>query len=438
MSNAKVIPLFRYTTDILTLTSHNVRSLCKSTKTPTRKASTMTNMASNNGLTAEERLESVHQWYLRFGFPMKPAMKKKVTKTVGCDISVDDIDLLPWNKTGTRVDMQQLLLSISMHSTSGSYPDQSESTDNPDQSESTDMTESFGWASGSGDDNSFSMDEETESEAADAETLIETGKYVDINEVKELASLIHDVFDPDPSVVQSTLDTLQKSIDEDLNIEDKSLRTFERLFVAAGGCKDSVLLLKEQLSTVTHSLPMSTLIPDFKEIDDAETAAELKILSTAIKQVCTLTCAPCDPEETIRVEFVKRGCVKVVVKAMRKFPRCAELQWDACIILWNLLQSSEGRKSGLKAGAMGALLTAVKNHPAEYHICNDALDTLGTLIEGSLSCTRRLMGMDAVTVASRALDDWPADSDAHGAARRLLGLFVTELNALLSKSEDKN
>lgn len=396
----------------------------------------MTNMASDIGLTVEERLESTHQWYLHFGFPMKPAMKKKVTKTVGCDISVDDIDLLPWNKNGTRVDMQQLLLSISMHSASGNYPDQSESTDNPDQSESTDMTESFGSASGSGDD-SYSTDEETESEAAYGETLTETEKNVDNNELKELAALIHDIFDPNPAVVQSTLDTLQKSIDADLAIEDKSLRTFERLFVAAGGCKDSVLLLKEQLSTVTHSLPMSTLIPDFNEIDDAETAAELKILSTAIKQVCTLTCAPCDPEENVRVEFVKRGCVKVVVKAMRKFPRCAELQWDACIILWNLLQSSEGRKSGLKAGAMGALLTAVKNHPAEYHICNEALSTLGTLIEGSLSCTRRLMGMDAVTVASRALDDWPADSDAHGAARRLLGLFVTELNALLSKNGGK-
>jgi hypothetical protein len=396
----------------------------------------MTNMASDIGLTVEERLESTHQWYLHFGFPMKPAMKKKVTKTVGCDISVDDIDLLPWNKNGTRVDMQQLLLSISMHSASGNYPDQSESTDNPDQSESTDMTESFGSASGSGDD-SYSTDEETESEAAYGETLTETEKNVDNNELKELAALIHDIFDPNPAVVQSTLDTLQKSIDADLAIEDKSLRTFERLFVAAGGCKDSVLLLKEQLSTVTHSLPMSTLIPDFNEIDDAETAAELKILSTAIKQVCTLTCAPCDPEENVRVEFVKRGCVKVVVKAMRKFPRCAELQWDACIILWNLLQSSEGRKSGLKAGAMGALLTAVKNHPAEYHICNEALSTLGTLIEGNLSCTRRLMGMDAVTVASRALDDWPADSDAHGAARRLLGLFVTELNALLSKNGGK-
>jgi hypothetical protein len=405
----------------------------------------MTTMASNNGLTAEERLESVHQWYLHFGFPMKPAMKKKVAKTEGCDISVDDIELMPWNKTGTRVDMQQLLLSISMHSTSGSYPDQSESSDYPDQSDSTNRTESFGSASGSGDD-FFSGDEVIEGQAADEETLTETDEDVDTSEalmtdrspVKKLTALIHGFFDPDPAVVQSTLDCLQKSIDEDLEIKDKSLRTFERLFVAAGGCKDTVLLLKEQLSTVTYSLPMSTLIPDFAEIDDAETAAELKIFCTAMRQVCSLTCSPSDPEETIRLEFVKCGCVKVAVKAMQKFPRCAELCSDACIILWNLLQSPEGRQSGLKAGAMGALLTAVKNHPTEYHICNDALDTLGTLIEGSLSCTRRLMGMDAVTVASRALEDWPEDSDAHEAARHLLGIFVTELNALLSKSEDRH
>lgn len=122
---------------------------------------------------------------------------------------------------------------------------------------------------------------------------------------------------------------------------------------------------------------------------------------------------------TIRLEFVKRGCVKVVVKAMQKFLLCAELQRDAGIILWNLLQTSEGRKSGLKEGAMRALLTAVKNHPAEYHICNDALDTLGNLIEGSVSCTLHLMAMDAVTVASKALADWPADSDTHDTARNL-------------------
>jgi hypothetical protein len=412
----------------------------------------MTTMASKNGLSAEERLESVHKWYLRFGFPMKPAMKKKVAKTVGCDISVEDIDLLPWNKTGTRVDMQQLLLSISMHSASGSYPDQSESSGYPDQSESTDATESFDSTTGSGDD-SFSKDEGTESEATDDETPKETEtakKEVKVNidnsealmtdegTVKKLAALIHDVFDPDPAVVQSTLDTLQKSIDEDLAIKDKSLRTFERLFVAAGGSDDSVLLLKEQLSKVTHSLPMSTLVPDFAEIDDAETSAELKILSTALKQVGSLTCSPCDREETIRLEFIKCGCVKVVVKAMRKFPHCAELQWDACIILWNLLQSSDGKKIGLRAGAMKALLAAVKNHPTEYHICNDALDTLGTLVEGNLGCTQLLMGMDAVAVASKALEDWSADSDAHAAARRLLGLFVTELNTLLNKDEDKN
>jgi hypothetical protein len=198
----------------------------------------MATMAAKNGLTAEERLEKAHQWYLRLGFPLKAAMKEKVVKTAGCDISVDDIGLLPWNKTGTRVDMQQLLLSISMHSTAGSYPDQSESTG---------ASESF-HSSGDG---SFA---ESESEAAAEEAPTET-----------------------------------------------------------------------------------------------ETA---------------------------------------------------------------------------------------NNHPTEYHICNDVLDTLGILVEGSLYWTRHLMRMDAVTVASRALEDWPADSDAHAAARRLLGLFVSELKALLNKDQN--
>jgi hypothetical protein len=398
----------------------------------------MTTMASKNGLATKERIENVHQWYLRLGSPMKAAMKKKIAKTVGCDISVDDIDLLPWNKFGTMVDMQELLLCISMHSTAETYRDQSESTD---MTESNDSTSVSGDGSFGSDERS---DEVTESEAASKIAPTETEEVkakINTNEarvdewaVDKLADLIHDIFDPDPTVVQTTLDILQKSIDEDLDIEEQSLRTFERLFVAAGGCKDFVLLLKEQLAKITDSLPMCTLIPDFAEIDDAESATELKILSTTLKQVCTLTCSPSDPEETIRREFINCGCVKVVVKAMQKFPLCAELQSDACAILWSLLQSSEGKKSGLKAGAMKALLIAINNHPSEYYICNDALDTLGTLIEGSLGSTRRLIAMDAVTVASEALEDWPVDSNVHAAARRLLGLFVTELNALLNKS----
>jgi hypothetical protein len=42
-------------------------------------------------------------------------------------------------------------------------------------------------------------------------------------------------------------------------------RTFEEAFVAAGGCKVLFCSFKEQLSTVSLSLPMSTLIPDLRK-----------------------------------------------------------------------------------------------------------------------------------------------------------------------------
>jgi hypothetical protein len=375
--------------------------------------------ANNKGITEDDRLKNAHVWYQRLDSPKKAAMKKQIAKTTGCDITVDDVDLLPWNTKGTNVGTKKNPLTVSKHSKKGGPRDLSDSTDTTGP-----LDTSSCHTSASSDENV------TESEAAVKEDEAAEKEM----QTQKLASQIRRLFHPDPAVVQSTLDSLQASIDGDLGISVKSLRTFERLIVATGACKDYILLLQDQLTKVTDYLPMCTVIPDLADICDEDIAAELKILTTTLKQVCNLTSSPSDPEESIRVDFTKRGCVKAVVKIMKKFPLCAEVQWDACVVLQNLLQSPEGKKRGMKAGAMKALVAAVNNHPGDIRIANDALDTLGTLIEGSFESTRLLMSMDAVTVASTVLGDWPKGSGAHTAARRLLGLFVQELQALLGKN----
>ena len=47
-------------------------------------------------LSKQERLEHAYQWYTRCGMPTKAKMKKRIQAIDGCEITVDDVDLLPW------------------------------------------------------------------------------------------------------------------------------------------------------------------------------------------------------------------------------------------------------------------------------------------------------------------------------------------------------
>jgi hypothetical protein len=51
----------------------------------------------------EDRLQLAYAWYRRLDFPGKEVMKYSISHVIECDISSADIDLLPWNKTETKV-----------------------------------------------------------------------------------------------------------------------------------------------------------------------------------------------------------------------------------------------------------------------------------------------------------------------------------------------
>jgi hypothetical protein len=51
----------------------------------------------------KDRLKLAYVWYRRLDFPGKEVMKRSISHAIGCEITGADIDLLPWNKTETKV-----------------------------------------------------------------------------------------------------------------------------------------------------------------------------------------------------------------------------------------------------------------------------------------------------------------------------------------------
>jgi hypothetical protein len=56
-----------------------------------------------NGESKEDRQKLAYAWYRRLAFPGKEAMQSIIWNAEDCDITSEDIDLLPWNKTETKV-----------------------------------------------------------------------------------------------------------------------------------------------------------------------------------------------------------------------------------------------------------------------------------------------------------------------------------------------
>jgi hypothetical protein len=56
----------------------------------------------------KKRTQRAYGWYTKLAFPSKEEMRKKVALIKDVDISVDDIDLLPWTASCKRVDVVKM------------------------------------------------------------------------------------------------------------------------------------------------------------------------------------------------------------------------------------------------------------------------------------------------------------------------------------------
>ena len=49
-----------------------------------------------------------YMWYARMGQPNRDAMKRRVAKLKDCDITVEDVDELPWMCGGAMVSVREM------------------------------------------------------------------------------------------------------------------------------------------------------------------------------------------------------------------------------------------------------------------------------------------------------------------------------------------
>jgi len=58
--------------------------------------------------TEKARMERAYGWYTKLAMPKRSVMKKKISLIKSIDVSEDDVDLLPWNASGTMVNVAKL------------------------------------------------------------------------------------------------------------------------------------------------------------------------------------------------------------------------------------------------------------------------------------------------------------------------------------------
>jgi chromosome segregation ATPase len=56
----------------------------------------------------KNRMERAYGWYNKLSFPAQEVMRERIAKIKNVDISVDDVDLLPWTTGGKRVNVAKM------------------------------------------------------------------------------------------------------------------------------------------------------------------------------------------------------------------------------------------------------------------------------------------------------------------------------------------
>jgi len=89
------------------LSSSSEESHLSSPKTPTA-AGSKPPVRPQSCISEKERARRAYMWHSRMAQSPRIEMKRRVACTAGIDITPDDVDLLPWNAAGTRVDVAKV------------------------------------------------------------------------------------------------------------------------------------------------------------------------------------------------------------------------------------------------------------------------------------------------------------------------------------------
>jgi hypothetical protein len=230
--------------------------------------------------------------------------------------------------------------------------------------------------------------------------------------INSIGKTIHELFRSDNAKVNAALAALNLNLIEDKKKCDK--------IQAVGGCLALVLLLKKCLDKVVDSISACDEVTVLTEL------ADLTTLNKTLIVIINLTLQHAESQ----IGITAIGCVEVVVKVMKTFPKCQILQECACLVLVNLAyDSATGKQNIIESGGIEALLAAIDNHLDSPIVCEKSCWALVNSTIGSKESTELLISLGGATAVAKVRRKWPDEEKVQTHVRCLNNLIVAEMKS---------
>jgi hypothetical protein len=225
-------------------------------------------------------------------------------------------------------------------------------------------------------------------------------------ELEGVGKLIQDLAHFDNAKVNAALDALYN-----MNFKQK----YDTV-TAWGGCAALVHLLKDRLETAMQKVPQCDQVTELHELP------ELVTIEMTVRVITRLTYYS---SEMGRTGMVAVGGAAAVVKAMKTFPKCQNLQMRACTALVNLAcDNATGKKQVIELGGIELLLAAIARHVDSAGVCEKACWALFNIVYDSNENTRLLISLGGGAAVAKVRTKWPDNTRVQTQVRRLNILIV--------------
>jgi hypothetical protein len=245
-----------------------------------------------------------------------------------------------------------------------------------------------------------------------AKNTITTAETASTMEYEGLEKILQDLFRSDTAKVNV------KGLDKDF-MKDKKNRAN---FVAAGGCRVLVQLVKECLKKAKEEIPACYQVTDL---------CSIPALKSLYKTLSVITKLTFHYDESTTFGFTFYGGVEALIKVMKTFSKCQKLQDRAAGALVNLVSCSNvtGIAKAIKSGGIQVLLAAINNHLSSAIICEYACVGLLNIVVGSKENTGRLTTLGGEAAVDKVRTKWVDHNAVQTQVRKLASLFGAEWNA---------
>eukprot|EP00527_Entomoneis_sp_CCMP2396_P004132 CAMPEP_0198155220 /NCGR_PEP_ID=MMETSP1443-20131203/69021_1 /TAXON_ID=186043 /ORGANISM="Entomoneis sp., Strain CCMP2396" /LENGTH=370 /DNA_ID=CAMNT_0043821961 /DNA_START=31 /DNA_END=1143 /DNA_ORIENTATION=+ len=277
------------------------------------------------------------------------------------------------------------------------------------------------------------------------------------NSMESIGKMIQDLFDSDNAKVNAALDTLDLDLSRNKNKCEK--------IQAVGGCLALVQLLKlwlekaiaivpacDQVAELNELAELTTLkntlyviisclglvqllksclekaidiIPACDQVAELNELAELTTLKNTLYVIISLTFQHDESRDGISAI----GGVEAVVKIMKTFPKCQQLQKCAIDTLGNLAACGIGKKKVVESGGIEVLLSAVTNNFNSASICENACWVMANLVCDSNENTGLLISLGGATAVAKVRTKWSDNDEVLKWVRILAKWIGREMNS---------